>query len=55
MNCRKYRICLVGLIVAALVCGICVYMKNVKESEIPAEGTLVKKCRDIGDKTEQWA
>ncbi|MDD6307068.1 MAG: membrane-spanning protein [Clostridiales bacterium] len=55
MNYRKYRLCLAGLIVVALVCGIFVYMKNMKESEMPADGMLVKNGMDIGDETEKWA
>lgn len=55
MNCRKYRICLVGLIVVMLVCGICLYVRNIRESEVPVDGTLVKNCDDIGDVTEIWA
>ena len=44
-----------GLIVAAFVCGICIYMSNRKESDMPADGLLVKNCRDIGDEAEKWA
>lgn len=55
MNCRKYRLCLMGLIVIALVFGICFYMKNLRESELPVDGTLVKNCTEAGDETELWA
>lgn len=55
MNCKKYRACLVGLIVIALVCGICFYMKNFRETGVPVDGTLVKNCEDIGDIEELWA
>ncbi len=55
MNCRKYRLCLMGLIVIALVFGICFYIKNLRESELPVDGTLVKNCTETGDETEVWA
>lgn len=55
MNCKKYRACLVGVIVVALVMGMFFYMKSVKESDAPAEGTLVKNCVDVGDETSLWA
>lgn len=42
MNCKKYRACLVGLIAATLICGMFLYVKNVKDNGVPAEGTLVK-------------
>lgn len=55
MNCKKYRACLVGVIVAVLVCGLFFYMKNIKESDAPVDATLVKNCIDIGEEAELWA
>lgn len=55
MNCKKYRACLVGLIAAALVCGLLIYMKNVKNNEVPVDGTLVKHCVEFEDGSEVWA
>lgn len=41
MNCRKYRAVLLGVIVMALVVGVCFYTKYRKENEIPTDGMLV--------------
>lgn len=55
MNCKKYRAYLVGVIAVALICGVLIYMKQGKESQVPTDGTLVKNCEDYGDGTELWA
>lgn len=55
MNCKKYRACLVGVIVIALTCGIFFYMKYEKENRIPAGGTLVKNEEMMGSGQETWA
>lgn len=55
MNCKKYRACLVGIIAVALICGVLIYMKQGKGSEVPMDGTLVKNCEDCGDGMEVWA
>ena len=44
-----------GLIVIALVFGICFYVKNLRESELPVDGTLVENSAETGDETEIWA
>lgn len=46
--------CLVGLIAVMLICGICLYVKNIREQKMPLEGTLVKNVEDIGDETVLW-
>ena len=43
MNCKKYRAYLIGLIAAALICGILIYVSQGKQDKIPAEGTLVQR------------
>lgn len=55
MNCKKYRACLVGAIAVALICGVLIYMKQGRESQVPTDGTLVKNCEDYRDGTEIWA
>lgn len=55
MNCKKYRACLAGIIAIALVLGVFIYMKHMKEREVPMDGILVENCEDIGDRTELWA
>lgn len=55
MNCKKYRACLVGLIVLTLACGIFFYMKYEKENRIPTGGTLVKETENAGSGMEEWA
>lgn len=54
MNCKKYRACLVGLVVVALVCGIFFYMKQEKKNRIPEGGSLVKETNEQRDK-DVWA
>ncbi len=54
MNCKKYKLCLVGLIVLALVFGICFYMRNLKEGQMPADSMLVKNCKEAGACVEKW-
>lgn len=52
MNCKKYRACLIALIAAAFVCGICIYVKAGSRNEDPAEGILVEHMenkRNSGD------
>lgn len=44
-----------GLIVLVLVFGICFYVKNVRRSELPVDGTLVENTKETGDETEIWA
>lgn len=55
MNCKKYRACLVGVIVVVLACGIFFYMKYEKETRIPTGGTLVKETETIENEMEIWA
>lgn len=55
MTCKKYRACLVGLIVVTLVCGIFFYMKHEKENRIPTGGTLVKEMENREDGTDALA
>lgn len=55
MNCKKYRACMVGLIAVALICGVLIYMKQGRENQIPADGTLVENGVEYGDDTEAWA
>ena len=43
MNCKKYRAYLIGLISAAFICGILIYVSLGKQDKIPAEGTLVQR------------
>lgn len=55
MNCKKYRACLVGVIAVALICGLLLYMKIGKASEVPADGTLVEREVDSEENVEVWA
>ena len=55
MNCRKYRACLMGLIAVALICGVLLYIKQGRESEIPVDGTLVENSVDDTDGKDVWA
>lgn len=43
MNCKKYRACLVGVLAAALICGVLLYMKYGREGEKPVDGVLVER------------
>lgn len=54
MNCKQYRACLVGIIAIALVCGVFVFVKHTKESQIPADGTLVQHEQEW-DGMIEWA
>lgn len=55
MNYKRYRLCLAGLIVAALVLGIFFYMKTIRESDMPSDSILVENSRIVGDEMETWA
>ena len=55
MNHKKYRACLVGVIVLTLVCGIFFYAKYEKENRIPTGGTLVKETEIMENGMEAWA
>lgn len=55
MKCRKYRACLVGVIAVALAVGIFIYMRDVREREVPVDGTLVKNCEEVENGTDIWA
>ena len=55
MNCKKYRAVLLGVIVMALVVGVCFYTKYRKENEIPTDGILVYGSLNDGDVDETWA
>jgi hypothetical protein len=55
MNCKKYKACIVGLIVFALVFGTFAYVKQLKQGNEPGDATLVNNCKDIGEQHETWA
>lgn len=55
MKCRKYRACLVGVIAVALAVGIFIYMRDIREREVPVDGTLVKNCEEVENGTDVWA
>lgn len=58
MNCRKYRACLAGVIVIALVAGLLIFVKNMRQAQIPEDGTLVEHVEDDetdGDGILAWA
>ncbi|MBO5071220.1 MAG: hypothetical protein J6C37_12845 [Roseburia sp.] len=46
MNCKKYRACLVCLVVAVVVCGAIFLVMKGKKSEVPVDGTLVNNCEE---------
>lgn len=46
MNCKRYRACLMGMVVVALLCGVLICIRYGKENRIPAEGVLVKQEQD---------
>lgn len=52
MNCKKYRACLMGLVVFALVCGLFLYMKHEKDGQTPVDGMLVKNSELCGNERE---
>jgi hypothetical protein len=52
MNSRKYRVCLIGIIVLALVLGIFIYVNNNKKLETPSDGVLVREMEQDGTKQE---
>jgi uncharacterized membrane protein YczE len=43
MNSRKYRVCLIGIIVLALALGIFIYANNAKGTKAPSDGILVQQ------------
>lgn len=43
MTCKQYRACLLGVLAAALICGVFVFFKYERENQIPAEGILVQQ------------
>ncbi len=49
MNCKKYRAYLIGLVAAALVCGVLIYVVQGRQDKIPAEGTLVEREMEAED------
>ena len=55
MNCRKYRAVLFGVIVMALVVGVCFYTKYRKGNEIPTDGMLVYDNSEDEDGAKLWA
>lgn len=55
MHCKKYRACLAGVIALVLVVGIFVFVKNIKNNQVPTEGTLVENCEETEDGSEIWA
>jgi hypothetical protein len=55
MNCKKYKACIVGLIVFTLVFGTFVYVRQMKQNKEPGNATLVKNCENIGEQQEVWA
>lgn len=55
MNCRKYRAVLFGVIVMALVVGVCFFTKYRKENEIPTDGMLVYDSVRDEDVDKIWA
>ena len=55
MNCRKYRAVLLGVIVMALVVGVCFYTNFLKENEIPTDGMFVYDNSEVEDVDKIWA
>ena len=55
MHCKKYRACLAGVIALVLVVGIFVFVKNIKNNQVPTEATLVENCEETEDGSEIWA
>lgn len=55
MNCKKYRACLAGVIAAALIAGMFIYMRSGNEGEIPVDGTLVERETDYEEDGLAWA
>lgn len=43
MTCKQYRACLLGVLAAALICGVLICFKYERENQIPAEGILVQQ------------
>ena len=53
MNCKKYRACLICLVVAVIVCGAIFLVMRGKRNEVPVDGTLVKNCKEAEKEPEQ--
>ena len=49
MNCKKYRICLILLIVFVLAGSAFYYVWSEKRSEVPEDGLLEKNCVEDKD------
>ena len=47
MNCRKYRICLMILIIAVLAGSTIYYMWNENREKEPADGMLVQNVEEV--------
>lgn len=47
MNCRKYRICLMLLIIAVLAGSTIYYMCSEKKQKEPADGMLVQNVEEV--------
>lgn len=46
MSEKKYRACLIGVVILMVVLGIFIWMKYQKSGGTPDEATLVKHCVD---------
>lgn len=46
MSEKRYRACLIGVVILLIVAGIFVWMKYQKSGSAPTEGTLVKEFMD---------
>lgn len=49
MTCKQYRACLLGVLAAAIICGVFVFFKYERENQIPAEGILVQRMYSEGE------
>lgn len=46
MGAKRYRACLIGVVILMMVLGVFIWMKYHKSDVLPEEGTLVKHCVD---------